>query len=237
MFIPNTIHLSWKSNDLMTSSAALVKYGVQNLAKLNPYWTIEVNDDEQIDQYLKDNVDKSDYKLFEDAHIVAKTDIWRLVKLYQQGGIYMDVDRFCNVKLDQVIKPDVRCVLPTYRDSDFSHDLMITDKGNPIFLTAYQMNIERRRQGHTNVYLLGPQTYMHAVTYTLTGQIIDSNPPLDVFNQLREIINNNPVLDTYREQLPGDSFLFRNQELPGDYETMKRELYALYGMQHWTGEW
>ena len=221
----------------MHSKSALVQHGVKALAELNPSWTIEVNDDDQIDQYLKDNVDRSDYILFADAHIVAKTDIWRLVKLYKEGGIYLDVDRFCNVKLDDVIKPTVRCVLPTYRDNDFSHDLMITDSGNPIFLTAYQLNIERRRQGHSNVYFLGPQTYMHAVTVTLLGQIVDTNPGIEVFNQIRQQIDSIEILDTYREQLPGDSFLFRDQELPGDYEVMKRELYAEFNIRHWTGEW
>jgi hypothetical protein len=38
----------------------------------------------------------------------------------------MDIDRFVNTPLDDLVDEDTKWVVPTCRDYDFSHDFMMT---------------------------------------------------------------------------------------------------------------
>ena len=130
--IPQLVHLSWCDANILNSEHELVLNGIGNLQLLNPQWKITVSTDADIDSYLHNNLDPSDWQLVKDCAIVAKTDIWRLLKIYQEGGVYMDVDRLCNVQLDTLCLPGIKCVLPTTRDWDFAQDFMMSEPGNPI---------------------------------------------------------------------------------------------------------
>jgi hypothetical protein len=146
--------------------------------------------------------------------------------------MYIDVDRLCNVKLSEVIKESTKCVLPTHKDYDFSQDLMITEAGNPIFKEAIELQIKRRWEGNRNIYFLGPQTYMHAVTKVLTGEMINTNPGKDTMENLRSIIKNSGFLDTYVENNIFDTFLYRGKVELFDHEIEKRKLYKEYNLKH-----
>jgi mannosyltransferase OCH1-like enzyme len=239
MLIPKIIHTSWKSKDLLDSDSILVSNGIARLVNLNPNWQFNIYVDEEIDQYLFENLDKTEYSLIKDEHIVAKLDIWRLMKLYTEGGMYVDVDRYCNVVLDEVINTHSKCVLPISKYYDFSQDIMISAPENPIYMLAFQLNMSARHQGNRNTYYLGPQTYMHAVTKILTGKSINTNPGKQKMSEIAEIIKKIDFMQTYIEHSPTDTFLFRHKhksELK-DWETHKRALYASYGLKHWTNEW
>ena len=234
--IPKIIHLTWKHKKILESKSKLVLFGIRNLVDLNPDWKVIIYDDRDIDNYLKEMLSISDYNLVKDIHIVAKSDIWRLIKLYYQGGLYIDIDRFCNIKLSDIIGETTMWVLPTYKDSDFSHDFMLSAPNNPAFYNAYELYFQRRREGHNNIYFLGPQTYMHAITNTLCGQIINTNPGIEVFNQIRSIITQIPFIKTYREEPPNNTIIYRSNN-SYDLETLKRDFYAEEGIKHWTGDW
>jgi len=72
----------------------IIKYGIKSIRILNPEYQIEISDDMDIDNYLKQHIKQYDYNLIKDKHIVEKTDLWRLLKIYNEGGIYVDLDRF-----------------------------------------------------------------------------------------------------------------------------------------------
>ena len=59
--------------------------------------------------------------------------------MYYEGGIYTDIDRYCNISFDEIIGtcPPKKCILPTYLDQDFSQDLLISCKNNPIFFISF----------------------------------------------------------------------------------------------------
>jgi hypothetical protein len=178
-----------------------------------------------------------DYELAKPLHIVAKTDIWRLYKMFFEGGLYVDIDRYCNVKLDEVIPEGAKQVLPTCREYDFSHDIMLSEPENPIYKTAIQAYISRRKDGHNNIYFLGAQTYMHAITFALFRKVVDTNPGEQEFAFMRDAIDSSGVIRTYREDPPHQTFLYREGNAPQDWEGLKRTFYAENGLRHWTGEW
>lgn len=233
--IPKIVHTTWSTKDILNSNSTLIENGLKNLIQLNPKWEVRVYDDNDIEQYLKEKLG-SDYDLVKDDHIVAKSDIWRLLKIYLEGGLYIDIDRLCNIPLSSIIEKDTRWVLPTYKDSDFSQDFMLSAPNNPAFGDAVGLNLWRRRQGHRHVYYLGPQTYMHAVSKSIFGEQVDTNPGVEFFNHFRKIVKETPFLVTYRENPPYDTILYRNGICEG-HEKMKRDLYKDFNMSHWTGEW
>ena len=243
--IPKIAHLCWKRRDVVDNQSPLILNGIRNLIDLNPDWEVTIHEDLDVDEYLRSKLDAADYDLIKDRHIVEKSDLWRLIKLYYEGGLYMDIDRFCNCNLSNLLEPGITCVLPTSLDYDFSQDFMLSAPGNPLYLETINLNLSRRREGWKNVYFLGAQTYMHAITKLVCGQVIDTNPGLDTFNKIRQDLRNFPFIKTYRESPPFDTVIYKHDNniwRGGDasdinWESLKRSLYGQYDIKHWTGEW
>jgi len=250
--VPKHVHMTWPTKEIVNSQATLVNLGLRRMIDLNPDWTVTIYEDAEIDDYLEFYVRRKVWDVIRNDHIVTKTDLWRLLKLCEEGGVYCDIDRICDTPLDVAIPEGVDWALPTCLDHDFSQDFMATAPGNPAFELAVSLYIDRRLSGQKSTYYLGPQTYMHAVTRTLTGQIIDSGCGHWVMGKLREHIRTIPFMATYREQPPYETILHRGEvdqslrsyakyDLPVGVNTMheqaKRDLYKEFGMKHWTGEW
>ena len=91
--VPKTVHLAWKNKDIWSNESPLILNGIANMKLINPDYKFQIHDDNDIDKYLLENLDEDDYKRIEGKHIVEKCDLWRLLKIYNEGGIYVDIDR------------------------------------------------------------------------------------------------------------------------------------------------
>jgi hypothetical protein len=98
------------------------------------------------------------------------------------------------------------------------------------------MYLQRVREGHTSQYFLGPQTYMHAVTYTLLGEEVNTNPGIEKMNLIRDKFKEMEFIKTYREVPPNDTIIYKGN-IGDELEVLKRDFYAKEGIKHWTGEW
>lgn len=236
MSIPKIAHITWKTKDVVNSQSPLILNGLRNLIDLNPDWNVIVYDDHDIDEYLKSVLNKRDYNLIKDLHVVVKSDLWRQFKLYNEGGLYMDIDRFCNIPLSEILEDGIRCVLPTCLEWDFSHDIILTEPNNPIQAQTIELIMQRRYEGHTNVFFLGPQTYMNAITKVLFGEMIHTDPGVEKFAEMREAMGKIPFIKTYREHPPHDTILYRSDDKL-DWEKLKKDFYAEANIKHWSGDW
>jgi hypothetical protein len=234
--IPKKIHVSWKSKDILENQSPLVLNGLRSLVDMNPEWALTISDDADVESYLKSQLSELDYNLIRDRHIVEKSDLWRLLKVFNEGGLYTDIDRYFNVRLDDLISPGIKCVLPTYLEFDFSQDFMLSAPGNPIYLQAIRLNLQRRREGWKHIYLLGAQTYMHAVTQVLMGRMINTDPGVEVFQEIRQTLSTMPFIKTYRETPPFDTIVFRYhpESFKAGNGKDKRAFYEESGVQHWA---
>ena len=235
--IPKKVHLSWKTKDLLDSGSPLVQEGMKKLVELNPDWDVQISTDDEVDGYLQAQLDPKLYELIADKHVVQKTDLWRLIKLYTEGGVYVDIDRFVNTPLDELVDEGTKWVVPTCRDYDFSHDFMMTAPQNPAYQVAANLYTQRLQEGHNSIYFLGPQTYMHAITMVLMGEMINTDPGIEVFEKIRETMEAAGFIKTYREDPPYDTIIYRNGTLGLNWEQEKRAFYAESGLKHWSGEW
>jgi mannosyltransferase OCH1-like enzyme len=234
--IPKKVHITWKTKDLLQSESPIVTEGIKKLIELNPEWEVTIYDDEEVDTYLQKKLGDQ-YPLIADKHIVQKSDLWRLMLLFEEGGLYIDIDRFIDTPLDDLIGPSTRWVLPTCRDYDFSHDFMMTAPGNPAYQVAVNLYLQRLREGHNSIYFLGPQTYMHAITLVVMGEMINTDPGEEVFEQIRDKLNSAGFINTYREDPPYNTIVYRNGALGLNWEQEKRKFYAESGLKHWSGDW
>ena len=237
--IPKIIHITWKTKDILEKKHVFAQNCIQKLVKLADGWEPIVSDDSDIENYLMQNLSKADYALLDDCHIVEKSDVWRLIKLFNEGGLYTDIDRLCNTSINSILNENTKMVLPECSGTDFSHDFMCSAPGNPIFLEVLNINLERRRQGIRNVYFLGPQTYFHGITKSMTGKMIETRPGEEVFASLRDMIHNSGFIVTYVENSPYSTIMYRpeNEQVDFCHETMKRDFYSKCNLRHWTGEW
>jgi len=225
--IPKIIHITWKNYSIFEGKSFMIKNGLLNIIKLNPDWEIKFSDDAAVEDYLQEHLPESDYLLIKPKNIIEKCDLWRLIKLFKEGGLYIDLDRFYNIPLSEIAPEGIDCVLPTHHDHDFSQDLMLSSPGNPIFYDAITLNLQRRRFGCNHIYALGPQTYMNAVTKNLTGEIIESSPGKEIMDNLRSQIEKTGFAKTYREVPWKDTLVFKaTPEFDLiDYELEKKRMY------------
>lgn len=235
--IPKIVHLSWKDKDLLDSESPLVQEGMKKLVELNPDWDVQISTDDEVDEYLKGQLEPQLYALIADKHIVQKTDLWRLIKLYIEGGVYVDIDRFVDTPLDELVDEGTKWVVPTCRDYDFSHDFMMTAPQNPVYKVTANLYLDRLKQGHNSIYFLGPQTYMHAITMVIMGEMINTDPGVEVFEKIRKTMEATGFIKTYREDPPYDTVVYRNGGLQLNWEQEKRKFYAESGLKHWSGDW
>tara|TARA_R110000824_G_scaffold104121_1_gene247080 strand:+ start:4115 stop:4879 length:765 start_codon:yes stop_codon:yes gene_type:complete len=239
--IPKVIHISWLDKEILFKSKnPLAINGIQNMKRINPTYVIQISDDADVNDYIQSCISNDDWLLLKDRHIVEKTDVWRLLKMWHEGGIYTDIDRLCNIPFDDIIKRSDKCILPTYFTTDFSQDIMIAEKGQDIFKKALELNLYRRRDGCDDVLTLGPITYFHAITLTLTGKQLSRFLPEDEWMSLMKAVQETTGYRAVWERPVADVRGHRTvmYNYNNDYDIgnggSKEDLYTESKTKHWT---
>lgn len=233
--IPRQVHITWKVKDILDDQSPLILNGLRNILDMNPDWQVTVSDDADLEGYLKAALSSADYRRIQDRHIVEKSDLWRLLKLYHEGGLYHDIDRPYNIPLGHILKPQTRWVVPTYYDIDFTQAFMLSAPGNPIYQRAIELNLERRRQGCSDILSLGSITYFHAVTEYVYGTPLQRDPGVDIMAELRRTLAECEGTQTHRETPPEQGITFKRD--PSTWKTgngeSKDAFYARCATRHW----
>ena len=115
--LPKVVHVTWPRHIDVASMKGqpILREGVQRLLEANPGWRVEVSDDADIDDYLRGKLSTEDYELVSGVQIVEKTDLWRLLKMYYEGGVYTDLDRLHNQRFDTILDANrTKMMLPRF---------------------------------------------------------------------------------------------------------------------------
>ena len=106
--IPKTIYQTWKTQSLPEKVSKIHKKS----KKLNKDYNHIIYTDEQMNDYINSNVDKEIANVYwKMKHIVAKADIWRYSILFNEGGIYVDIDSSITGSLDSLIKNEDNAIV------------------------------------------------------------------------------------------------------------------------------
>ena len=246
--ITKKIHLSWKNKNILDSDSYLISNGVGRLQELNPDWEIEVSDDEDVNKLLRDSIGLEHWNLIKDKKIVERTDLWRLLKIHQEGGLYIDIDRYINIPLKDILKPKTKCVIPVFKNVDFSQDFILSTPKSEYLGVAIANNLKNRKAGKSLFYT-AVYSYMHSVSRVLSGEEIDRNPGQEYWNKILPKLESCEYIETKVENGPFDNILFQfniedfnfvnsktndPQKLMQEYETQKGLFYNEQNVKHWN---
>lgn len=98
--VPKLIHRTWYSN---TMSKCMYDTAYEPWIKLNPSYTMIWYDDEDVEVFMK-NYGAREYRAFKKLICTAyKMDLFRLLKLYDNGGLYVDSYAVPHISIDDMI--------------------------------------------------------------------------------------------------------------------------------------
>ena len=80
-----------------------IKKCMKTWINLNPGWTHNYVNHIDREAFVKSRSEKL-YKLYLISHPVSQSDIWRLLVLYEFGGVYADMDSICVKPLDYMFQ-------------------------------------------------------------------------------------------------------------------------------------
>ena len=193
-----------------------------------------------MDDFIQSCISNDDWLLIQNRHIVEKIDLWRLLKIYHEGGIYCDVDRICNIPFKDIIDETDICILPSHFQIDFSQDIIISAPGQDIHKLAIELNLSRRRDGCDDVLTLGPVTYFHSITDKLWGRQLSRFQNPKIWRRLIKKVNEVEGYKTFEEQ-PVASIIEQRTILykyDGNYiagnKGSKDDFYNESKIKHWT---
>lgn len=243
--IPKTIHLTWRDHNILEDNSEFPRACVRPLVDLNPSWQVMLTEDDELEHYLKLSLSDwglpEHYDLIKDKQIVEKTDLWRLFKIYQEGGVYTDIDRRCNKPLSDVLTDETRMLLPIHHPTsgygkNFAQDFMCSAPGNPIFRRAINLNISRRARGnYRSLYELGPPTFMDAVVSSMFGAFVRYRTPEgdDFVDAVQPLLEDCPYTGTSVE-CSGVNILFDGDPAEAErFLKLKKDFYHSSGVRPW----
>mgnify|MGYP003653617186 CR=1 FL=1 len=239
--IPKVVHISWINKTILFESKnPLAINGIANMKKINPDYVFQISDDCDINDYIQSCISNDDWLLLKDRHIVEKVDLWRLLKMYEEGGIYCDIDRYCNIPFSQIIREDDVCILPSHFNVDYSQDIMISQKGQDIHKKAIELNLGRRQDGCKDVMSLGPISYFHSITMLLYGRQLERflSPPM--WRALEKKVNARQGYRTFHEKPVQNLreqrtiiYKWDGTHIDGNFGS-REDLYKESKVVHWT---
>lgn len=100
--IPTTLWQTAKSSsDLHDKN---VKQLVKSWVVTNPTFDFFFMDDVLCDRFIKDNFSSEIYAIYKAFPLgIMRADFWRIAVLYINGGIYSDIDVFCNKSISELL--------------------------------------------------------------------------------------------------------------------------------------
>eukprot|EP00747_Dinoflagellata_sp_TGD_P170693 gnl/TRDRNA2_/TRDRNA2_202898_c0_seq1.p1 gnl/TRDRNA2_/TRDRNA2_202898_c0~~gnl/TRDRNA2_/TRDRNA2_202898_c0_seq1.p1 ORF type:complete len:293 (-),score=15.86 gnl/TRDRNA2_/TRDRNA2_202898_c0_seq1:13-816(-) len=234
----------------------MIEVGWRAFQQTNRDWAFKLYDDTDVCTYLEQHLSHEDYARLTHVHPIERADLWRLLIMYYEGGLYMDIDREVNMNMDTILQNGTKMLLPSYYGhdqphfGDFSQDLMCSAPGNPMFEHIIHLNLKRRAEcqdhGHSagikckNVGELGPTTFMHGVTQYIFGEMINPHPPNGNQRIMQPLKHLSPTVVTYEEVHPCNTLIYRNHDMKACHslhnEVMKakNDFYERWEATTWT---
>jgi mannosyltransferase OCH1-like enzyme len=191
--IPKVIYQTWKTKHL-----DIKLQNVRNkIQQLNPTYEIKLFDDNDIEDWIKSEFkDETIYNTYKQLKVGAgRADFWRYLILYQNGGIYLDIDSNINKSLDLLISDNDNAIISRQKHNDVTSDLvqwcLIFAPKHPILLRTINMciyNINNKVSTWLPT-LTGPTVFTSAVNYVLKKHISLQYSKLNLKQLPDEILN------------------------------------------------
>ncbi|WP_372880910.1 glycosyltransferase family 32 protein [Psychromonas sp.] len=167
-------------------------------------------------EYIKNNTSDeiyNNYRLLNDG--AAQADLWRLIVLYNEGGVYLDIDANFVWPLGCILKKDDPAVyIKIKNNTHYTNYFLATAPDNPDFAEAIALVVKNIQQRRTDIGVYG-----------MTGP--------GVINEVLK--GKNPITRSHRETCIQGSFTnehFQYLDKPGSKWTHKKPSNLLKGKDH-----
>jgi mannosyltransferase OCH1-like enzyme len=210
--IPLNIYLTWGTKELPIK----MQENVDRMKKVNPEFNIQLFDDCDCREFIKNNFSKNILTAFDTLKPGAyKADLWRLCILYINGGIYIDIKLNCinNFKFIALTEKE-HFVLDRpghWKEGEIGlHNALLVakPKNNLLlrFINKINKNVKNKNYDFTELYPTGPgllgEEYIKMLRENESTINIQSElNKLDLCLEYNEqiIFYNVPILEHYKE--------------------------------------
>jgi len=213
--IPLNIYLTWGTKELPPK----MQENVDRMRKVNPEFNIELFDDNDCREFIKNNFPEDILIAYDTLKPGAyKADLWRLCILYIKGGIYADIKLNCinNFKFIALTEKEHLVLdMPGRWKEDalgFYNALLVAKPKNKLLLRCINKisnNVKNKYYGFNALYPTGPGLFGEEYCKEYESIIDDSvikkeldkiNLCVGILNYRGHIIFNNvPILEHYKE--------------------------------------
>ncbi|WP_375391697.1 glycosyltransferase family 32 protein [uncultured Sphingomonas sp.] len=114
---PRTVVQTYPSNILPPALAE----NRQRMVEANPAWTFLLYDDAAIIGYIRDRFDQDVLKAYlsiDPSYGAARADLFRYLRIFAEGGVYLDVKSTLMRPLDTIITPQEEYLLCQWANGD-----------------------------------------------------------------------------------------------------------------------
>ena len=208
--IPLNIYLTWGTKQLPIK----MQENVNRMKKVNPEFNIQLFDDCDCREFIKNNFSEDVLTAFDTLKPGAyKADLWRLCILYINGGIYIDIKFKCinNFKFIALTEKE-HFVLDRsghWKKGEIGlhNALLVTKSKNNLLLRCINKickNVKNKNYDFTELYPTGPgllgEEYIKMLRENKSTIESELNK-LDLCLEYNEniIFNNVPILEHYKE--------------------------------------
>lgn len=131
--------------------------------ELNPDWEYHYLSDEDVLDFVQLNFGSKFVDIFQNKCPVGvmRADIWRVMAVYINGGIYTDLDTYCKAPIDSWLKEwdDKRVVLNAEHEVHINQWTFLSERGHPLM----EYILEKMQQGFENPDYTNPH-FVHELT-------------------------------------------------------------------------
>lgn len=164
MPIPKKIYQTWCTEQLPEN----ICNNIRHFLDMNPDYDYQLFTDEDMENYVRNNFDDEIYHCYMRLNIiVAKTDFWRYLLLYKDGGIYLDMDGDILKPLNEMIRADDTAIITAETNPYmFVQWALFFEPGHPILKRAIEIvvyNIKNNLHPRDVHQLTGPSVFTLAV--------------------------------------------------------------------------
>lgn len=141
---------------------------MNKMKQLSSSYKFHLHNDEEIHSFVKNEVGGIIFYCFSKLnYIVAKTDLWRYLMLYFNGGIYLDIDSDIRVNLDDIIEPNDSAVISMENnEGKYVQWCLMFEKGHPILRKTIELvidNILYNSYPEDVLHMTGPGVFSRAI--------------------------------------------------------------------------
>jgi len=128
--IPKVIYQTWKTKDLHPA----VQEIRQNMQDMNHEYQMILFDDNDMDRWIVENCDQQTIKAYQSLQNGAgRADFWRYLVIYQNGGVYLDIDSEIKLPLRELIDDDDSAIITREKNENmFNQWILIFEKNHPV---------------------------------------------------------------------------------------------------------